>query len=241
MILRKRRPLSPRHGYGRKIVPGGTKSRAALCVLGLIDAALGHKESAIRQGRRAVELLPVSRDSINGALALGYLAVIYAWTGESSLAIEQLKAVVAFRVRSATGSCDCTLFGIRCEATRALSRSLLPSRPRNGPTRTRFSCHHPSLSGIPRQMTAAEATLPRRSFGQTMRADSWWAQPLVIFLGLALLSFIPPGRRFRGTIIFSGPIFRRFIRRNFLAIRRTAGSDRNRRGGRAGFYFPRRC
>ncbi len=33
-------------------------------------------------------------------------------------------------------------------------------------------------------MTSAEATLPRRSFGQTMRPDAWWAQPLLVFLGL---------------------------------------------------------
>ena len=33
-------------------------------------------------------------------------------------------------------------------------------------------------------MTQAELTLPRRSFGETMRADVWWAQPLVVFLGI---------------------------------------------------------
>ena len=63
----------------------------SLSLLGLIDAALGHKEEAIREGRRAVELLPLDRDSINGALAIEYLAVIYAWTGEIEQAIEQLK------------------------------------------------------------------------------------------------------------------------------------------------------
>jgi len=25
------------------------------------------------------------------------------------------------------------------------------------------------------------AAAPRRSFGQTMRADVWWAQPLLVF------------------------------------------------------------
>ena len=37
-------------------------------MLGLIDAGLGRTEDALREGRRAVELLPVARDSINGAL-----------------------------------------------------------------------------------------------------------------------------------------------------------------------------
>ena len=63
----------------------------SLCVLGMIDAALGRKDEAIREGRRAVELLPLEKDSINGALAIEYLAVTYAWTGEKDQAIEQLK------------------------------------------------------------------------------------------------------------------------------------------------------
>jgi serine/threonine-protein kinase len=62
----------------------------ALCVLGLVDAGLGRKEEAIREGRRAVELLPVTKDAINGALLIEFLAVIYAWTGEKDQALEQL-------------------------------------------------------------------------------------------------------------------------------------------------------
>ena len=46
----------------------------ALCVLGMADAALGNKEDAIREGRRAVELVPVSKDAIEGALLIKYLA-----------------------------------------------------------------------------------------------------------------------------------------------------------------------
>jgi serine/threonine-protein kinase len=61
-----------------------------VCVLGMADAALGHKEDAIREGRRAVELLPVTKDSIVGALLVQNLALIYAWTGEKDLAFEQL-------------------------------------------------------------------------------------------------------------------------------------------------------
>ena len=63
----------------------------ALCALGMIDAALGNKEDAIREGRRAVELLPVTKDSIDGAQLVQYLAVIYAWVGEKDLALEQLR------------------------------------------------------------------------------------------------------------------------------------------------------
>jgi len=46
------------------------------------------------EGRRAAELLPVRKDSINGALVAEYLAVTYAWTGEKDAAIEQLSTVV---------------------------------------------------------------------------------------------------------------------------------------------------
>jgi hypothetical protein len=62
----------------------------ALCVLGVIDAALGRKDEALREGRRAVELLPVEKDSVNGALMIHYLAMIAAWVGEKDLAFEQL-------------------------------------------------------------------------------------------------------------------------------------------------------
>ena len=62
----------------------------AWCVLGVIDAALGRKEEALREGRRALELLPVEKDSINGAHMIHYLAMIAAWVGEKALAFEQL-------------------------------------------------------------------------------------------------------------------------------------------------------
>src|SRR5438552_239963 len=39
---------------------------AGLSVLALIDAGLGRKGDAIREGSRAVELLPISKASING-------------------------------------------------------------------------------------------------------------------------------------------------------------------------------
>jgi Flp pilus assembly protein TadD len=61
-----------------------------LTVLGLIDAGLGRKDDAIREGRRAVELVPVSNDVIDGTDLILNLAVIYAWTSEKDLALKQL-------------------------------------------------------------------------------------------------------------------------------------------------------
>ena len=64
------------------------------CVLGIIDAALGRKEEALREGRRAVELLPVEKDAIYGIAMIKYLAIIAAWVGEKDLACEQLATAV---------------------------------------------------------------------------------------------------------------------------------------------------
>jgi serine/threonine-protein kinase len=60
------------------------------CALGLIDAALGRKEQALSEGRRAVELLPVEKDAAHGEVMIWGLAVIAAWVGDKDLACEQL-------------------------------------------------------------------------------------------------------------------------------------------------------
>jgi serine/threonine-protein kinase len=62
-----------------------------LCALGVIDAVLGNKEDAIREGRRAVELMPVSKNVIEGPLLIKYLALIYAWTGEKDRSFKRLE------------------------------------------------------------------------------------------------------------------------------------------------------
>jgi len=66
----------------------------ALCVLGLIDAGLGRREEALREGRRAVELVPVEKDALVGPTMIKYLAMIAAWTGDKDLACEQLAIAV---------------------------------------------------------------------------------------------------------------------------------------------------
>jgi TolB-like protein/Tfp pilus assembly protein PilF len=64
------------------------------CVLGLIDAALGHKEEALREGRYAVELLPIKKDALRGPAMIKYLAMIAAWAGDKDLACQQLGSIV---------------------------------------------------------------------------------------------------------------------------------------------------
>jgi TolB-like protein/Tfp pilus assembly protein PilF len=63
----------------------------AWSLLGMIDAALGRKENAIREGRHACELLPVSKDAWAGPSWVTNLATIYAWIGENDVALQQLE------------------------------------------------------------------------------------------------------------------------------------------------------
>jgi serine/threonine protein kinase len=77
-----------------KIVQAQPNYGPALCVLGLIDAGLGRKEEALREGRRAVELLPISKDALGGTHMNKYLALIAAWVGDNDLACEQLAIAI---------------------------------------------------------------------------------------------------------------------------------------------------
>jgi hypothetical protein len=96
-------PARSGHGGGRcrrrlrrqeKIIEAQPNYGLAWCVLGVIDAALRRKEEALSQGRRAVELLPVEKDSINGMHMIKYLAMTAAWVGEKDVAFEQLATAV---------------------------------------------------------------------------------------------------------------------------------------------------
>ena len=77
-----------------KVVEADPQYGPAQCVLGLIDAGLGRKEDALAEGRRAMELLPVEKDSINGIRMIEYFAVIAAWTGNKDLALQTLARAV---------------------------------------------------------------------------------------------------------------------------------------------------
>jgi TolB-like protein/Tfp pilus assembly protein PilF len=67
-----------------------------LCLIGMIDAGLGRKEIALREGRRAAELLPAAKDAMTGREILRNLAITYAWAGEKDLAIKQLEELFPF-------------------------------------------------------------------------------------------------------------------------------------------------
>ena len=113
-----------------KIVQAQPSYGPAVCVLGLIDAGLGRKEEALREGRRAVELLPVEKDSIKGPMMIQFLAMNAAWVGDKDLACEQFATIIRrphrpqlWPIETAAGT------GIRCAAIRASRNS--SKRPRN--------------------------------------------------------------------------------------------------------------
>jgi TolB-like protein len=76
-----------------KIVREQPNFGEALCALGMIEAALGDTDKAIEHGERAVQLVPIEKDAIDGPLLVQYLSIIYSWTGHKDLAIKQLKRV----------------------------------------------------------------------------------------------------------------------------------------------------
>jgi serine/threonine protein kinase/tetratricopeptide (TPR) repeat protein len=86
-----RAALSAARTQQEKAVRAAPDDASQLCFLGLIDAGLGRKEEALREARRAIELLPYTKDALNGTEILYFYAVICAWIGEPDLAIEQLE------------------------------------------------------------------------------------------------------------------------------------------------------
>ena len=92
---RARRAFAAARITQEKIVQQQKDYGPPLCVLALIDAALGNKEAALQEGRRALELLPREKDAINNEKMIGYFAIIAAWTGEKDLALQQLNAAIS--------------------------------------------------------------------------------------------------------------------------------------------------
>ena len=89
----------------------------------MINAALGCKEDAIREGGRAVELLPVTKDALAGTQVLTNLALTYAWQAKQIYRLDNWKNLYGFPARSLMANCVCIRSGILCAATRVLGNS----------------------------------------------------------------------------------------------------------------------
>ena len=66
--------------------------------LGIALAGLGQKEQAVREGRRAVDLLPVRRDALDGPFRVRDLARIHLMVGDHEAALDGLEALFALPV-----------------------------------------------------------------------------------------------------------------------------------------------
>lgn len=77
-----------------KAVEEAPENASRHAILGWFYAFAGRKEDAIREGRRAVELKPESKDAFDGAGMNAYLALIYARVGENDLAIPLIERLL---------------------------------------------------------------------------------------------------------------------------------------------------
>jgi tetratricopeptide (TPR) repeat protein len=132
----------------------------AWTLLERIDAALGCKEEAIREGKRGCELLPMSSDTWEGPKQVRDLAEIYAWIGEKDLAFEYLQR--AGRIPGPDyGELKLILIGSRCAAIRASGNS----SPRS---LQRITCSDPRCASLSLYWAArrsqAAATTPTFTF-----------------------------------------------------------------------------
>ncbi len=91
--------------------PGNAERHANL---GLLYAFLGRKEDAIKEGKRAVELKPESKDAFDGAIMNCFLALIYARVGEKDEALKLIE-----RLLKTPGAVDSALYSITQSDLRA--------------------------------------------------------------------------------------------------------------------------
>jgi tetratricopeptide (TPR) repeat protein len=82
--------LAARNRAAAAVAQGPADARA-LIVLGQIDAALGRKEDAVGEGKRATQLLPISKDALIGAILVERLARIYAQVADTNRALDFLE------------------------------------------------------------------------------------------------------------------------------------------------------
>jgi TolB-like protein/Tfp pilus assembly protein PilF len=76
-------------------VAGRPDDEKALIVLAAIEAKLGRKEEAIREAERAVEMIPVARDALDGPRLLTRLARVCAEVEKTDRALEVLQQAAA--------------------------------------------------------------------------------------------------------------------------------------------------
>jgi non-specific serine/threonine protein kinase len=72
-----------------------SQDRSVHQLLGLVYAGLGRKDDAIREARHAVDLVPISKDALDGVDAVMALVAVYTRVGEHEAAIEKLEYLLS--------------------------------------------------------------------------------------------------------------------------------------------------
>ena len=71
--------------------------------LALMEALLGQKEEALRDARKAVQLMPATFDTGDDPDGSVGLAIVYAWTGDKDAAMAELRRLVGMPYRVGEG------------------------------------------------------------------------------------------------------------------------------------------
>ncbi|MBI4626499.1 MAG: TIR domain-containing protein [Verrucomicrobia bacterium] len=87
----------------RSAVEREPNSHSSWAILGQMEALLGHKDDALRCARKAMELLPESRDAVQGARYRAALAFVEAWTGDKDAAIANYARLLRIPYFSSAG------------------------------------------------------------------------------------------------------------------------------------------
>jgi tetratricopeptide (TPR) repeat protein len=80
--------------FARNELREGPDNELRHAQVGIVCAYLGRKEEAIAEGRRAMEMLPVTKDALDGPFLVVNLAEIYARVGEPDQAIDLLEKML---------------------------------------------------------------------------------------------------------------------------------------------------
>ena len=77
-----------------KAVSADASDGRALSLLAMIDAGLGRQEQSVQEAEHACELATFENSAMNASIVRCNLAVVYAWNGQSDLAISILNSLV---------------------------------------------------------------------------------------------------------------------------------------------------
>ena len=96
-----------------KLVAESPQSGTRRAQLGFLYALLGRKEDALREGKRAMELVPIAHDIIEGAVVEVFYAMICARVGNTDEAISRIERLLTTRFAVDYDDASITLSDLR--------------------------------------------------------------------------------------------------------------------------------